>query len=166
VIAIVPAFLLSAVYIGACVIALDVKPSRNRILTAYVFGVIAWLPLYVFSFALLGLAVPAVLVEGRGGWDALRRGFQLARADLAHSLGGIAGLLVTWWVTSTVMTMLLRAGSQQTLQIAAGLSVLVVSPVFFLGAALLYQDQAARVSSRRLPTRSRHAALPDAVDPD
>ena len=143
-----------------------VRSALSVVVTAYVAGVIAWLPLYVFSFAALGLAVPAVLVEGRTGWGALRRGWSLARVDLTHSLGGIAGMLVTWWVTSSVMTLLLRAGSQHTLQIAAGLSVLVVSPVFFLGSALLYQDQAARVSSRRQSTRSRRAALPDAVDPD
>ena len=39
--------------------------------------------------ALVGLAVPAVVIEGRGFRDALRRGIELARADYVHALGSL-----------------------------------------------------------------------------
>src|SRR5437660_821998 len=51
-------------------------------------------------------------------------------------------------------------------RVAAGLTGLVLSPMLFLGGALLYFDQAARVRSGSPRTRRPDAALPDALDPD
>src|SRR4029450_14086515 len=56
----------------------------------WVFGGIY--PLALAWLALVGLAVPAALVERRGYVDALRRGIQLGRADYSHALGAVVTL--------------------------------------------------------------------------
>ena len=53
------------------------------LVTIFVLPGLAWL-------ALLGLAVPAALVENLGVRAALVRGYRLARADFVHVLGGLA----------------------------------------------------------------------------
>src|SRR5947208_1668611 len=82
--------------------------------------------------------------------EAIRRGYRVGRADLVHSIGSIAALAITVFVTIWVLFVLLRAGSGQGIYIAAGLAMLVLSPVLFLGGALLYEDQAARLRVRSL----------------
>ncbi len=145
------AFVNAAVYIAACVIAL--APARldaRRLLAAFVVGVFVWLPAFfvpVLWFAAVGLAVPAVVVEGRREPDAFRRGYQLFRADPWHAIFGVFTLIAVTFVIGAVLFVLLRSGSQQGIRVAAGLASLVLSPILYLGSALLYVDQAARVSS-------------------
>src|SRR6266498_2959206 len=72
-------------------------------------------------------------------------------------------------VVATGVGFLVYGGSGQAVRIAAFLASLVVSPILFLGAALLYYDQEARLRlrSRGTPTkRRRDAHIPDAVDAD
>jgi hypothetical protein len=67
-------------------------------------------------------------------------------------------------VTQYLLILLLHAGSDQAIRIALFLANLVLSPILFLGAALLYFDQAARVESRsRTSGRRRDADVRDAV---
>jgi hypothetical protein len=102
-------------------------------------------------FALVGLAVPAVVVEGRGPFDAVRRAVALARADFVHALGAIATLGILIVLSLFVLFFLLAGFGDQTLPAAAVLAVLVLGPLFFLGAALLYFDQAARQDQKHVP---------------
>jgi hypothetical protein len=120
---------------------------------------IAWLALFC-------LAVPAALVERRGFLDALRRGVQLARADYIHALGSLATLLITIFLTGLVLFFTLRALSNQALRVAALLALLVLTPIFMLGLAILYVDQEARVESGPRPRRKRDADVHSALEPD
>jgi hypothetical protein len=115
---------------------------------------------------LLGLAVPAAVVEGLGFRSSLRRGFELARADYVHAIGSLATLVIVAFLTATVLFLLLRGGSEIALSSAAFASLLVISPILFLGAGILYFDQAARLESGGpRPRRSRDADLHHAVEP-
>lgn len=147
-----PAFLLA---IGA----VTGTPVRRRsALTAYALGALVFLPfpLLVTVFvlpglawlALVGLSVPAALVEERPLTDALRRGLALARADYVHVLGGLAALAIVVFVSQGAVYVALRAYAENAAAVAAALAALVASPVLFLGSALLYVDQEARLRSR------------------
>ena len=89
--------------------------------------------------------MPAVVIEGRGFRDALRRGIELARADYVHALGSLCTLSITAFLTQGVLFFLLRGAGDAATSVAGFLASLVVSPLVFLGAAMLYYDQAARV---------------------
>ena len=138
---------------------LPVCVSRLWIFPGIYLVAIAWL-------ALIGLAVPAALVERRGYADALRRGVQLARADYVHALGSLATLAITIFLTGLVIFFALREGSGQALRIAAVLALIVLAPLFVLGAAVLYVDQAARVESSPRARRKPDADLPSSFESD
>jgi len=89
-----------------------------------------------------------VLVEGLGVRAALARGLTLARADFIHVLGGLATLALVVVISQFSLYFVLREYADNTRMIAAALAALVVSPVVFLGSALLYVDQVARLGSR------------------
>jgi hypothetical protein len=112
------------------------------LVTLFVLPGLAW-------FALIGLAVPAAIAEGLGVREALRRGLQLGRADYAHALGGLATLTMLVAVTQIAASLLLQGFADNSARAAAFLAGLVLSPVLFYGAALLYVDQAARVGTTR-----------------
>jgi hypothetical protein len=155
-----------AAYVWACRIVLDVSPTR----TAIVLAVLVYLPfpalraLYLIPglawFAFIGLAVPAAMVAGAGFRDSLIRGRQLGVADYAHALGSLCALVVVVGVAANVLGGLLRSQSDTGLRIAVFLSDLVLSPLLYLGSALLYVDQAARLMSRQ------GAGLHPALDTD
>ena len=77
-----------------------------------------------------------------------RRGLALARADFVHVLGGLATLALVLIISQFSLYFVLREYADNTRMIAAALASLVVSPVVFLGSALLYVDQEARLRSR------------------
>lgn len=170
---------LASSYAGA--VALVRPIGRGRYVgVALAVGFLAFLPicvsrLWIFPgiyllalgwLALVGLAVPAALVERRGYADALRRGVQLARADYVHALGSLATLAITIFLTGLVIFFAIREGSGQALRIAAVLALLVLAPIFVLGAAVLYVDQAARVESGPRTERRRGGHVHSAVKPD
>jgi len=172
-------FALAASYAGA--IALIRPIHRGRYLAvALTVGFVAFLPmcvsrLWIFPgiylvvlgwLALVGLAVPAALVERRGLTDAMRRGVQLGRADYVHAVGSLATLVITIFLSGLVLFFALRELGDQALRVAGLLALLVLAPVFVLGAAVLYVDQAARVESGSPPRRKRDADLHSAVEPD
>jgi hypothetical protein len=172
-------FVLTASYAGAVALVRPVSRGRH-LAVALVAGFIAFLPisvsrLWIFPgiyflviawLAFVGLAVPAALVERRGFVDALRRGTRLARADFVHAFASLATLVITIFLTGLVLFFTLRELSDQALRVAALLALLVLSPIFMLGAAILYLDQAARVKSGTRPRRTRDADLHSAVEPD
>jgi len=138
---------------------LPVCVSRLWIFPGIYLVALAWL-------ALIGLSVPAALLERRGYADALRRGVQLARADYLHALGSLATLAITIFLTGLVIFFSLREGSGQALRIAAALAFAVLAPVFVLGAAVLYVDQEARVESGPRPRRRRDGDVHSALELD
>ena len=143
--------LFAAAYVRAAALVSDGDGSW----TAFATASVVFLPfplllrLYVLPgvvwFALVGLAVPAVVAEGLGFRAALRRGWQLARADLVHAIAGVITLGLIYFVTRyALLVTIFQFGDQS--QTAAGiLADLVLSPLVFVGTALLYVDQAARV---------------------
>jgi hypothetical protein len=120
-------------------------------------GILGLLPAVVWlGFA--GLVVPVLTLERRLSY---RQSFVLARADLGHAIGSLATLALVGLLTAYVLFFTLRSAGTAALRASAFLSVLVISPLLFLGGALLYVDQAAReVQSRR------DAALHPPVDAD
>ena len=144
------AVLVTAAYVAACALVLDVPRERPRFVRAFAFGAAVFLPFpfLVTAFALPGLAwfaavglgVPALLVEGIGLKSALRRGVRLG---------------LVYFVARFGLAVLLRGQGEQTEAVAAFLSDVVVAPVLFIGSALLYVDQAARVVDSGPSTRTR-----------
>src|SRR5262245_54222571 len=157
------ALLMTCSYIGATVIAADVRPARRALLVALAGGVIAFVPVpflirwYVLPaivwLALTGLVVPVALLERRGLRDAFVRALRLARADFVHALGSLVTLAIVSLLTASVLFFLLRGQAEAALEVAAFLALLVISPLLFLGAALLYYDQAARADVGRADAR-------------
>jgi hypothetical protein len=154
--------LLTASYIGAIVLTTGSRLTRRSLLTAAGAGFLAFLPVPFLAsvfilpavawLALFGLAVPVAVIEKRGLRGSFGRSLTLARADPIHAVGGLATLAIVGLLTSFVLFFVLRGQGEATLAAAAFLSVLVISPLLFLGAALLYFDQEARVRSAK-PTR-------------
>lgn len=153
-----------AAYLYACSLLLETRPNR----IAVALAVLIYLPfpalraLFILPgiawFALIGLAVPAAMVERLRFRDALVRGRQLAVADYAHALGSLAALVVVVGVAATTLSALLHSQGDNGQRIAVALSDLVLSPLLFLGAALLYLDQSARVGSDASDRRRRRDA--------
>jgi hypothetical protein len=149
----------SAALVGAVAIVHPAPRGRAAFARALAFGLVVFAPalvarlvvfpgIYLVALAWVAatmFAVPALLVEEAAPRAAWRRSLQLARADAAHALGGLATLTIAIVLTALVLTFLLRGFGDQGLRLAAMLALLVVTPLFFLGAALLYGDQAARV---------------------
>src|SRR5262245_55979773 len=172
------ALVMGASYTGASVIVSGQRHSRKVLLTAVALAFLVYLPVpylmlilvlpAVFWLAFLGLSVPALVIEELDFKSAVRRGVALGRADFVHAAGSLATLVIVVFLTGSVMSILVHGGSGQAVRITAFLASLVVSPILFLGAALLYYDQEARLRLRSGPTttRRRDAHVSDAVDAD
>ncbi len=153
--------LIVAAFVWACAVVHHKRPTA----TAFLVGLLIYLPfpalraLFILPglawFAFIGLAVPAVLVEGLRFRDALVRGRQLGIADFGHALGSLALLVLVVGVGEDAMTAVLRSQSDNSRRAALFLGDLVLSPMLYIGGALLYLDQAARVGLSRLEKRSR-----------
>ena len=141
-------------YLVACSIVGGVGLRSRHALTAYVAGVLVFIPVPFLSvlfilpaliwLALLGLVVPAALIEGLPFGRSFARAVELARADYVHVLGTLATLAILTLVCQGVVAFSLREFSEQTERLAAVLGALVLAPLLFLGAAVLYYDQEAR----------------------
>jgi hypothetical protein len=153
------AVLVSLCFVLACTLLVDRPVGRRAFATAWVAAFLIWIPvpfltiLFVLPalawLALIGMAVPAALIEGVPFRRALGRGLALGRADYVHALGSLAALVIVVFLTQSMLWLLLRQGSDQAARVAVFLANLVVSPLLFLGAALLYYDQAARLEARK-----------------
>ena len=150
-----------AAYVWACRLVHDAPITRVAVAVAvlvylpfpalralFVLPAIAW-------FALIGLSVPAAMVERLRFREALVRGRELGVADYTHALGSLAALVVVVGVSANVLSALLHTQGSNGQRVALFLSDLVLGPLLFLGGALLYSDQAARgVGSRRADLHS------------
>jgi hypothetical protein len=156
---------LTASYVGASALAANVRPGGRTVATALAAGTLAFLPVPPLSLlfvlpavawlAAVGLVVPVVVIERTGLRAAFRRAFALARADYVHALGSLATLVLIFALTRVMLVLLLRGTGDQTERIALFLADVVLSPILFLGPALLYFDQAARVGGRRGSRRAK-----------
>jgi len=147
--------LLSATFVYGCVLVLGSRPSRQRLVVAWLAGwlVFAPVPLLILAYVLPGLVwlasfallVPVLIVESVPLRRAFSRAWQLARADLVHEIGSLLTLAVVVFLTQAMLAFVLRGFGDTALWVAYFLASVVVSPLLFVGAALLYVDQSARV---------------------
>ena len=153
--------LASASFVGACVLVSGTVPPRRILARAFFASCLVALPMLagLLWLAPIGLAVPAIVNERLRVKPAFRRGLDLAKADFVHALGSLATLLVVVFLTQVLLTALLHGGSKQSVHVSAFLASLVCQPLLFLGAAMLYDDQAARVD---IESGSRNRRRPDA----
>jgi hypothetical protein len=152
------ALLPAASLVGASLIATEKRATPRALLHAGAAGLVVFLPFPVLALvfvlpaliwlAFVGLSVPAVVVEGLGVGAALRRAIALGRADFIHALGALSTFAILVFVTQYALFIALNAQGEQTARVAAFLAGAVVSPLLFLGAALLYYDQAARLERK------------------
>ncbi len=151
------AALLSATFVAAAVLVLERRPSNARLAVAWLIGwlVVSPVPFLVLAFVLpgvawlaaLGLVVPVLVVEDVRPRAALARAWQLARADFVHAFGSLLTLGIVVFLTQAVLAFILRGFGGTAVSISFFLASVVVSPLLFIGTALLYVDQAARVDN-------------------
>ena len=163
--------LVTVAYLAASALVTGAKPTR----AAFLVGLLTWIPvpaLIVFYtlpalawLAFIGLALPAAVAERLPVSAALARGRRLGTVDFIHSLGSITALTLVFGLARTALIFLLRDQADAALRAAVFLGDLVVSPLLYVGSALLYQDQAARLDSAG-PQRRSDADVHPAVDPD
>jgi hypothetical protein len=156
--------LMAASFTGASALVGGVRPGAAELVRAVTVGTLVFVPAaflaLVFIFpaiawlALVGLVVPVLVLERLPVGAALRRAVTLARADFIHAFGGLATLVILFGLVRLMLALLLRDLGDSGERIALGLADLVVSPLLFLGGALLYVDQAARVGSASRAERS------------
>jgi hypothetical protein len=157
--------LMAASFTGASAIVGGVRPRRGDVVRAVIVGSVVFVPaafltlLFVLPavawLALVGLVVPVLVLERPGIEAAFRRAIQLVRAAFVHALGSLATLAILFGLVKLTLVLLLRDLGDAGERAALGLGDLVMSPLLFLGGALLYVDQAARVS--RTSSRKRSA---------
>jgi hypothetical protein len=142
-----------AAYVRACMLLEKAFWSWR----AYVVALIVYVPFPVLTriyvlpglawFGLIGLAVPAAMYEGLGIRAALRRGLELGRVDLVHAIGGLATVGIVYGVSRGALLVLLHTQGDQAQKVAVILADIVLSPILYIGGALLYLDQKARAAA-------------------
>ena len=149
--------LISAAFVRGSVLVLGATPSRRRLIAAWLLGwlVFAPVPFLVLAFVLpgllwlaaLGLVVPVVVAEAIPVRAALPRAWRLARADYLHALGSLFTLGIVVVLSQSVLVFILRGFGGAAEAVALFLASIVLSPLLFVGTALLYVDQAARLET-------------------
>jgi hypothetical protein len=164
--------LVALAFVRACSLVHGAKPS----VSAYLLAVLVFAPVPILTrlvvlpaiawLALFGLAVPAAMIERLGFRAALERGRRLGTADYVHALGSLSALVIVVGLSDLTLIALLRSQGENGQRAAHALADLVLSPLLYLGGALLYVDQVARIGSRRSEPRSRDADLHPSLEPD
>jgi hypothetical protein len=165
---VVAAPFLSAAYAAAAALAVARRPGLSTWVSAIGVGTVVFLPAaFLFPWfalaaivvlALFGNAVPASVIEGCRPLASFRRSVEVARADLAHALGGLATLVIMFGLCRLAMGFLLREQADNTLRVAIFLADTVLGPILFIGGALLFVDLAARVGTTRAERLAARAA--------
>jgi len=153
----------SAGYAYACQLEAGRRAARGSWITAIVVGTLIFVPAAllfpwfalaaVLWLALAGLAVPAAMYEGTPFMASLRRGFALGRVDYVHAAGALATLVILFFLMRIGLALLLESQADNTVRTAIFLSDAVLAPLLFLGGAILYVDQEARLRSRGQQTK-------------
>ncbi len=173
VVLVVAAPFLSAAYAAAAALVAGKRPASATWAVAIGVGTAVFVPAaFLFPWfalaaivvlALLGNAVPAVVIETLRPIGAFKRSVEVARADLVHALGGLATLVLMFGLARLAMGFLLREQADNTLRVAIFLADTVLGPILFLGGALLYVDLAARVGTTRADRLAARLAEHDAA---
>lgn len=152
---------LSASYAYASRTVSGHRPQRRAWLVAIVAGSLVFVPAAVlfpwFALAavlwlgLVGLAVPVAVIEETSFVASLRRGFALGRVDYVHAAGSLATLVILFFLMRAGLALLLESQADNTVRTAIFLADTVLAPLLFLGGAVLYVDQEARLRSRTEP---------------
>ena len=160
-----------AAYVWACALVLGARPNRTAVLLA----ILIWIPFPALRaffilpglawFALLGLAVPAAMVERTPFRESLVRGRRLGLTDYLHALASLAALVVVVGLAANVLSALLHSQGDAGQRVAVFLSELVLSPLLYLGGALLYVDQSARDRAAAARRGRATSVSPSAGDP-
>ena len=147
----------SAAYAYACQLEAE-SVARRSWLVAIVAGTIVFVPAALFFpwfalaavlwLGLAGLAVPAAMREGTSVAGSLRRGFELGRVDYLHAAGALATLVILFFLMRIGLALVLESQADNTVRTAIFLSDAVLAPMLFLGGAILYEDQTARLERR------------------
>lgn len=166
--------LFTAAYVLASVIVTGTRPTVRNVAMALGLGTLVFLPAAValpglsigsvIWLGLVGLVVPAAVVEGGNALSLLRRGYALGRVDYVHAAGALATLVLILAATRPPLWTVLRLEGGSSARVAFALADIALSPMVFLGAAVLYLDQAARLGSPRPRPRRGDAHVPDADD--
>jgi hypothetical protein len=110
---------------------------------------VAWL-------GVTGFSIPIAMIEQdpeaqnwfqRLGFT-LSRSLSLARAEILHAVGVVAGLLIVELVIGIVLASALVGFADNGRVIAIAITQVVLAPLFFLGLNLLYFEQRARIAER------------------
>jgi hypothetical protein len=150
--------LFSAAFAYACLLEFESEVPRRQWAVAIAAGSLVFVPAAVLLpwfalaavlwLALVGLAVPAAMKEGTSFGASLRRGLELGRADYVHAAGALATLVILFFIMRFGLALLLESQADNTVRTAIFLADTVLSPLLFLGGAILYVDQEARLRSR------------------
>lgn len=150
----ISAALISATFVWACVIVFEAHRSRGRLLSAWLLGWLVFAPAPFLAIAFVvpgllwltafGLVVPVLIEEDVPLRAALPRAWQLARADFTHAIGSLFTLAVLVLLSQSVLVFILRDFGDAADSVGLFLASVVLSPLLFIGTALLYVDQAAR----------------------
>ena len=97
--------------------------------------------------------MPAAILEGTSFTASLRRGLELGRADYLHAAGSLATLVILFFLMRIGLALLLESQADNTVRTAIFLSDAILAPLLFIGGAILYVDQDARLRSRRDPRK-------------
>jgi len=145
----------SAAYAYACRLEARTGTTRRSWLIAIAVGSLIWIPAAllfpwfalaaVLWLALVGMAVPAAMNEGTSFTASLRRGLELGRADYVHAAGSLATLVILFFLMRVGLALLLESQADNTVRTAIFLADVVLAPLLFLGGAILYVDQEARL---------------------
>lgn len=155
---VVAAPLFSLAYAYACRLEVDQEVPVRSWLVAAVVGSLIFVPAAllfpwfalaaVLWLALVGLAVPAAIREGSSFVGSLRRGLDLGKVDYVHAAGALATLVILFFVMRFGLALLLESQADNTVRTAIFLADTVLAPLLFLGGAIVYEDQDARLRSR------------------
>ncbi len=142
----------------ACRLEAERAPSTRSWLVAVAVGSLVFVPAAllfpwfalagVLWLALGGLAVPVAIREGTSFATSLRRGLALGKVDYVHGAGSLATLVILFFVMRFGLALLLESQADNTVRTAIFLADTVLAPLLFLGGAILYDDQDARLRSR------------------
>jgi hypothetical protein len=156
--------LVAAAYLRAVRLIHGASPT----ITSYVVAVLIFAPVPFLTrlailpgvawLAFIGLAPVAAAVERLPFRAALERGRRLGIADYVHALGSLAALVIVVVLCELTLIALLRSQGDAGQRIAHLLADLILTPLLYLGGALLYVDQAAR-AVRSAPDAALHSSV-------
>lgn len=166
----------TAAFAYATTLVTGAAPTRTAWLVALASGTLVFVPAaflipwfklaVVFWLALVGLVVPVALVEHASVRESFKRAVALGRADYVHAAGSLAALVVLFGLAEYALTLVLHSQAENAARTAVFLADTALGPLLFLGGAVLYVDQEARLRSRAKRGEERDGDLPDAHDPD